>query len=80
MATVTLKNVPELLIRRLKKQASAHRRSLNHEVIACLEHATRSVPLDPDAILARARALRRTPAGVRVTDRLLARLRADGRP
>ncbi len=79
MATLTIKNVPEPLVRRLKRKATMHRRSLNLEVIACLEQATQSVPLDPETILARARALRVRP-GVRVTDRLLARLRAEGRP
>jgi len=79
MATLTIKNVPEPLVRRLKRQATVHRRRLNLEVIACLEQAAQSVPVDPDAILARARAVRVRP-GVRVTDRLLARLKADGRP
>ncbi len=80
MASLTIKNVPELLVRRLKSQAASHRRSLNHEVIACLEAAAQAVPLDPEALLARARALRRTPAHFRLTDRTLAQLKADGRP
>ena len=37
MATMTVKDVPEKLHRRLKARAAAHRRSLNSEVIACLE-------------------------------------------
>ncbi len=36
MATLTLKNVPDDLYRRLKEQAAAHRRSLNQEAIECL--------------------------------------------
>jgi plasmid stability protein len=79
MATLTIKNVPEALVRRLKRQAVAHRRSLNLEVIACLEQVTQSVPFDPETILARARAVRVQPR-VPVTDRLLARLKAEGRP
>ncbi len=80
MASLTIKNVPEELVRRLKKQASIHRRSLNLEVIACLEQAACSVAVDPEALIARARAVRVEPRGVRLTDRTLARLRADGRP
>lgn len=80
MASLTIKNVPEELVRRLKKQARIHRRSLNREVIACLEQAARSVAVDPEALIARARAVRVEPRGVRLTDRTLARLRADGRP
>jgi antitoxin FitA len=79
MATLTIKNVPDGLVGRLKRRAVAHRRSLNLEVIACLEQVTQSVPLDPEAILARARAVRVQPR-IPVTDRLLARLKAEGRP
>lgn len=39
MATLTLKNVPDDLYRRLKEQAAAHRRSLNQEAIECLGNA-----------------------------------------
>ncbi len=80
MATLTIKNIPELLVKRLKQQAAAHRRSLNFEVIAYLEQMTHSVPLDVDALLARARAIRGTPKGVRLTDRLLDELKVAGRP
>ena len=47
MATLTIKNIPEPLVKRLKKQAAAHRRSLNYEVISYLEQMTHSVPIDP---------------------------------
>ncbi len=80
MATLTIKNVPDLLVRRLKTQVALHRRSLNLEVIACLETAAQAVPVDPDALLARARAVRHTPVHVCLTDRTLNRLKAHGRP
>ena len=35
--TLTLKNIPDALYGRLKETADAHRRSLNSEVIVCLE-------------------------------------------
>jgi len=79
MATLTVKNVPEPLVRRLKRQASLHRRSLNLEVIACLEAAAQAVPVDVDAMLARVRALRRASTGLHLTDRLLKRLKSQGR-
>ena len=79
MATLTIKNVPDPLVRKLKTQATLNRRSLNHEVIACLETAAQAVPVDPEALLARARAVRRTPVGLRLTDRTLNRLKAYGR-
>jgi len=80
MANLTIKNAPATLVRRLKRQAAVHRRSLNLEVIACLETATYAAPVDPEALLARARSVRRTPAGPRLTDARLARLKAAGRP
>ena len=80
MATLTIKNIPEPLVKRLKQQAAAHRRSLNFDVISYLEQMTHSVPIDADALLARARAVRRIPKGVRLNDRLLQDLKTAGRP
>jgi hypothetical protein len=39
MATLTLKNVPEELIERLRREAEAGKRSLNKEAIARLERS-----------------------------------------
>src|SRR2546425_13071013 len=79
MATLTVKNVPQPLVRRLKARATLHRRSLNREVIACLEVLAQAAPVDAEALLARAREVRHTPAGGRLTDRVLARLKTAGR-
>ena len=45
MATLTLKNVPQELVDRLKKEAKQNRRSLNQETLARLERslATREI-------------------------------------
>ena len=79
MATLTIKNVPDPLVRRLKARATLHRRSLNGEVIACLEALVQAAPVDPEALLARAREVRRAPADGRLTDRTLKRLKSTGR-
>jgi plasmid stability protein len=79
MANLTIKNVPERLVRRLKAQAVRHHRSLNLEVISCLEAVTQTVPLDPEALLARARTIRRAPARMDLNDQTLAALKAQGR-
>lgn len=79
MATLTIKNIPEPLVKRLKQQAEAQHRSLNFQVISYLEQMTHSVPVDAEALLARARVIRRTPKGVKVTDRLLEELKVVGR-
>ncbi len=82
MATLTIKNVPEAPVRRLKAQAASRHRSLNlnSEVIACLETITEAAPLYSEALLARVRAVRRASARLRLTDRMLNRLKAGGRP
>jgi plasmid stability protein len=79
MATLTIKNVPEPLVRRLKSQAARHRRSLNREVIACLEVVAQPVVVEATEALQRIRALRRVPRHGRLTDRVLNRLKTAGR-
>lgn len=79
MATLTIKNIPEPLVRRLKQQAAAQHRSLNFQVISYLEQMTQSVPVDADTLLARARAIRQIPKGMKLTDRLLNELKVVGR-
>ncbi|MCA9473460.1 MAG: hypothetical protein MRJ96_11895 [Nitrospirales bacterium] len=80
MATLTVKNIPEPLVQKLKDQAALHRRSLNHEVIRCLEQAAECVPLDPKSLIARARDIRQVPKKTRLTDHRLLKLKSEGRP
>lgn len=56
MATLTLKNVPEELVERLKLEAKQNRRSLNQETLARLERSLgRRAPEEVDATIAGAR-------------------------
>ena len=80
MASVTVKNLPADLYARLKKSAAQHRRSINREAIVCLEKVLSSSKVDSDAFLAGVRALRKTNAGLFLTDRDLRRARLGGRP
>jgi len=57
-ATITLKNIPDDIYARLKEAADAHHRSLNSEVIACLERTLLPARVPPQERLARARQLR----------------------
>ena len=79
MATITIKNLPDAVYRRLKLNASEHRRSLNKEVIMCLEQSTGSVALDPETFLARAREIRKLVKGPPLTERGLKHLKSAGR-
>ncbi|MFZ4667092.1 MAG: FitA-like ribbon-helix-helix domain-containing protein [Prochlorotrichaceae cyanobacterium] len=56
--TITLKNIPDAVYEQLKVAAEVHHRSLNSEVIACLETILLPVKKSPMERLARARILR----------------------
>ena len=56
--TLTLKNIPDEVYKRLKLSAEAHRRSMNSEAIVCLEAALQRGKAAPAERLARARSLR----------------------
>jgi len=60
MITITIKGLSKEVHRELKKRAATHGRSLNTEAIAVLESSVRSQPVDTQALLARARAVRAT--------------------
>ena len=80
MATLTIKSIPDPLYRRLKKRAAAHRRSLNSEVIVCLEQAMAGSVPDASATLAKADALRAKLRVPRLTEARLRAAKAAGRP
>jgi plasmid stability protein len=75
---MTLKGIPKETHRELKKRAAEHRRSLNSEAIAVLESSVRSVPVDTQALLARARAARATMKFM-ATDAEISRFKREGR-
>jgi plasmid stability protein len=58
-ATITLKNIPDDIYTRLKEVAQAHHRSLNSEIIACLESMLLPTRIMPNERLERARLLRK---------------------
>ena len=79
MPTLTIKNVPRELHKRLKKRAELHRRSMNSEVITLLEQDLVSRPVDPEEFLRRARALRESTPGLVATEKDLRAAKNWGR-
>lgn len=77
--TLTLKNIPDELYGRLKAAAEAHRRSLNSEVLVCLESVLMPQRMPVEDRLARIRALRKTLPSVGVTAEDIAQWRDEGR-
>lgn len=58
MATVTFKNIPDDLYEQLKQAANAHHRSVNSELIHCLEKAYKPMPVSAAELASKARELR----------------------
>ncbi len=81
MATVTLKNVPEELVARLKKEARENRRSLNQEALARLEASLVAARrTGPEAVKALRRLHRRLAGVGPLSDAFLERAKNEGRP
>ncbi len=80
MPTLTIKNIPDDLYERLKRRAEMNRRSMNSEVIVCIERAVCSGRLPPKVALARARALREKTARHPITDQEFTQAKAAERP
>ncbi len=58
MATITVKNIPDQLYERLKESAQENRRSINSEILVCLEKSLQPARISLDDILERAQRLR----------------------
>lgn len=80
MATVTVKNIPDDLYERLKAVAESNRRSINSEIIVCIENAVGSRRIDPEKLLKEARLLREMTSGHTVSVEEFNRAKAEGRP
>ncbi len=80
MPNLTLKKISSDLYERLKHSANQHHRSLNSEVLVCLEQTLTSTPVEPGEFLTR---LDRLHDGLNLsplTDEALIRAQSEGRP
>ena len=66
VATVTFKNIPDDLYEQLKRAANAHHRSVNSELIHCLEKVFRPTPISPTDLAEKALVLRNRVAAARL--------------
>jgi plasmid stability protein len=78
MITITIKGLSKEAHRALKKRALTHGRSLNTEAIAVLESSVRSVPVEAEGIIQRARQFRNS-LKFKVTASDLRRFKEAGR-
>jgi antitoxin FitA len=79
MKAVTLKNIPDSVYAGLKEVASAHRRSVNSEILWCLEQYLSVYLHDANERLGTARKLRKLTAKSPITEKELNQLKNTGR-
>jgi antitoxin FitA len=80
MATLTLKNLPDAVLDRLRRQAERQHRSVNREAISILAAAVQpAVPVDPEARLAHIQGIRIAPRGGPITAAYVTRAKREGR-
>jgi plasmid stability protein len=80
MATITVKNIPDDLYRRLKAAAARNRRSINGEIISRIEDSLRSRRVATDQLLARVRRLQDSYGDRAIPLEQLDAARREGRP
>ena len=79
MTTITVKNIPEDIYEKLKRSAELNHRSLNREIIACLERAVSSQVIDVETVLAGARQIREKTARYSITEAEFDQAKSAGR-
>jgi len=79
MPTITVKNIPDDLYAHLREVASLNHRSINSEIIVCLERALQSRKVSPEAFLMRAGRLREKTQKHPTTDTVLTKAKVAGR-
>lgn len=80
MTTMTVKNIPDDLYERLKAAAKAHHRSMNSEILYCVERVLTPQKVDVDEHIAAARALRANTAAHPITEEEINAAKNTGRP
>ena len=64
MATnITIRDIPDDVYAKIKKQAELHHRSINSEVIVYLKKLVKSIRRDPDQVISRAKKLKQKAKG-----------------
>lgn len=80
MPALTIKNIPDTLYEQLKEVARLHHRSLNSEILHCIEQTIGVQKVDIPGILEIAHKLRAKTASYILTDNELNNAKNEGRP
>ena len=68
MPNITVKNIPDDLYEELKRSAKINRRSINQEIIMCIESNVQHKFESPVQVLEKARKLRKKTAGSPISE------------
>jgi antitoxin FitA len=79
MASLTVKNIPDELYQHLKQAANAHHRSINSEIIVCLEKVFLPQKMTTDEIKIIAKELRNRVKNTTNMDELIQQAKEEGR-
>ncbi|MCF8007822.1 MAG: Arc family DNA-binding protein [Methylovulum sp.] len=79
MATLTLKNIPDNIYNQLKEAAKLHHRSLNSEILYCVERTSNPHKVNITEHLALAKQLRAKTVHYLLTDEEIDKAKSDGR-
>jgi len=79
MANVTVKNIPDDLYARLKVAAAKNRRSINSEIIVCIEENLMYRRVPAEQVLDRARRIRSAMRPTEMTIEQIDNSRREGR-
>ncbi len=80
MPAITLKNIPDSLYAQLKTAANAHHRSLNSEILYCIERTLGAHKINAAEHIEMARKLRAKTKQHKLTDQDLVEYKNEGRP
>ncbi len=67
MHSITIKNIPSELYEKLKNKARENRRSINNEVIQCIDRSLRNHRIDAEEFISRIESIHRKYTLPRVT-------------
>lgn len=80
MPSISLKNIPDSLYAQIKSAANAHHRSMNSEILYCVERTLGTHRINVPEHIELARKLRAKTAHLNLTDQELNTLKNEGRP
>lgn len=78
MSNLTIKNIPDKVLNKLKSRAKLNRRSLNSEIVNNLEEIVTVSKVNKDILLEKARQMR-LQLNIKIDETILSEIKIEGR-